>query len=106
MSVQNSHNLQDRSSDALIDICADGRIAFIPFYPLAKGRLARPDSPLARIAERHRATPAQIALAWQLHRSPVMLPIPGTSSLAHFEENIGAASIRLSAEELRTLAAP
>ena len=106
VSVQNSHNLQDRSSDALIDICAGGGIAFIPFYPLAKGRLARPDSPLARIAERHRATPAQIALAWQLHRSPVMLPIPGTSSLAHFEENIGAASIRLSAEELRTLAAP
>ena len=95
-----------RSSDALIDICADGGIAFIPFYPLAKGRLARPDSPLARIAERHRATPAQIALAWQLHRSPFMLPIAGTSSLAHFEENIGAASIRLSAEELRTLAAP
>jgi pyridoxine 4-dehydrogenase len=103
VSVQNSYNLQDRSSDALIDICAGAGIVFIPFYPLAKGRLARPDSPLARIAERHNATPGQIALAWLLHRSPVMLPIPGTSSLAHLEENLGAMSIRLSAEEIQTL---
>ena len=105
VSEQNSYNLRDRSSDPLIDICAAAGIAFIPFYPLAKGRLARSDSPLARIAERHNATPGQIALAWLLHRSPVMLPIPGTSSLTHFEENIGAASIRLSAEEFRSLAA-
>jgi pyridoxine 4-dehydrogenase len=103
VSVQNSYNLRDRSSDALVDICAGAGIAFIPFYPLAKGRLARPDSQLARIAERHDATPGQIALAWLLHRSPVMLPIPGTSSLAHFEENLGAMSIRLSAEEFQTL---
>jgi pyridoxine 4-dehydrogenase len=105
VSVQNSYNLRDRSSDALVDICAGAGIAFIPFYPLAKGRLARPDSQLARIAERHDAAPGQIALAWLLHRSPVMLPIPGTSSLAHFEENFGAVSIRLSAEEFQTLAA-
>ena len=105
VSVQNSYNLRDRSSDALVDICASAGIAFIPFYPLAKGRLARPDSPLAKIAERHHATPGQIALAWLLHRSPAMLPIPGTSSLAHFEENLGGMSIRLSAEEFRTLAA-
>jgi len=105
VSVQNNYNLRDRSSDALVDICAGAGIAFIPFYPLAKGRLARPDSQLARIAERHDATPGQIALAWLLHRSPVMLPIPGTSSLAHFEENFGAASIRLSAEEVRALSA-
>jgi pyridoxine 4-dehydrogenase len=105
VSVQNSYNLHDRASDALVDICAGAGIAFIPFYPLAKGRLARPDLQLARIAERHEATPGQIALAWLLHRSPVMLPIPGTSSLAHFEENIGAASIRLSAEEFCSLAA-
>jgi aryl-alcohol dehydrogenase-like predicted oxidoreductase len=105
VSVQNSYNLRDRSSDPLIDICAAAGIAFIAFYPLAKGRLARLDSSLATIAERHRATPGQIALAWLLHRSPVMLPIPGTSSLAHFEENIGAASIRLSAEEFRNIAA-
>src|SRR6516225_9026146 len=105
VSVQNSYNLRDRSSDALVDICAGAGIAFIPYYPLAKGRLARPDSPLATIAERHHATPGQIALACLLHRSPVMLPIPGTSSLAHFEENLGAASIRLSAEEVRALSA-
>ena len=105
VSVHNSYNLRDRSSDALVDICAGAGIAFIPYYPLAKGRLARPDSPLATIAERHHATPGQIALACLLHRSPVMLPIPGTSSLAHFEENIGAASIRLSPQEFRTLSA-
>jgi aryl-alcohol dehydrogenase-like predicted oxidoreductase len=105
VSVQNSYNLRDRSSDALVDICAGAGIAFIPFYPLAKGRLARPDSPLAKIAKRHHATPGQIALAWLLHRSQVMLPIPGTSSLAHFEENFAALSIRLSAEEFRNLAA-
>jgi pyridoxine 4-dehydrogenase len=103
VSVQNSYNLRERSSDSLVDICAQAGIAFIPFYPLAKGRLARPDSPLARIAERHRAAPGQIALAWLLHRSPVMLPIPGTSSLSHFEENLGATSIRLSTEELQAL---
>jgi pyridoxine 4-dehydrogenase len=105
VSVQNSYNLRDRSSDGLVDICAGAGIAFIPFYPLAKGHLARPDSPLAKIAERHHATPGQIALAWLLHRSPAVLPIPGTSSLAHFEENLGGMSIRLSAEEFRTLAA-
>jgi aryl-alcohol dehydrogenase-like predicted oxidoreductase len=105
VSVQNSYNLADRSSDALIDLCAGAGTAFIPFYPLAKGRLARPDPRLAQIAETHDATPGQIALAWLLHRSPVVLPIPGTSSLAHFEENLGAASLRLSAEEFQTLAA-
>jgi pyridoxine 4-dehydrogenase len=105
VSVQNSYNIRDRSSDALVDVCAGAGIAFIPFYPLAKGRLARPDSPLARIAARHNATPGQIALAWLLHRSPAMLPIPGTSSLAHFEENLGAMSIRLSAEEVQALTA-
>ena len=106
VSVQNAYNLRDRSSDALVDLCTDAGIAFIPFYPLAKGRLAAPGTPLAQIAERHQATPGQIALAWLLHRSPVMLPIPGTSSVAHLDENLAAASIRLDAEELRTLARP
>jgi len=105
VSVQNCYNLRDRSSDGLVDICADAGIAFISFYPLAKGRLAAPGSPLARIAERHDATTAQIALAWLLHRSRAILPIPGTSSIAHFEENLGAAFICLDVEELRTLAA-
>jgi pyridoxine 4-dehydrogenase len=106
VSVQNSYNLRDRSSDGLIDVCAAARIAFIPYYPLAKGRLTRgPGSPLDRIAQRLQATSNQIALAWLLHRSPVMLPIPGTSSIAHLEENLEAASIQLSAEDFRTLAA-
>ena len=106
VSVQNCYNLRERSSDALIDICSDAGIAFIPFYPLAKGRLGvGPGTPLDRIAERRHATPRQIALAWLLHRSPAILPIPGTSSIAHLEENLEAASISLSAEEFRTLAA-
>ena len=104
-SVQNSYNLRDRSSDALIDVCAASGIAFIPYYPLAKGRLtAAPGSPLDRIAQRHHATSRQVALAWLLHRSPVMLPIPGTSSIAHLEENLEAASIRLSPGEFHSLA--
>jgi len=105
VSVQNCYNLRDRSSDGLIDICAGAGVAFIPWYPLAAGQLAGPGSPLARIAQAYQATPGQIALVWLLQRSPAMLPIPGTSSIAHFEENLGAASIRLSAEEFRTLAA-
>jgi aryl-alcohol dehydrogenase-like predicted oxidoreductase len=105
VSVQNGYNLRDRSSDALIDVCAEAGIAFIPFYPLAKGRLtATPGSPLDRIAQHHGATPRQIALAWLLHRSPVTLPIPGTSSIAHLEENLEAASVRLSADEFQSLA--
>ena len=106
VSVQNGYNLRDRSSDALIDICAEAGIAFIPYYPLAKGRLtAASGSPLDRIALHQHATPRQIALAWLLHRSPVMLPIPGTSSIAHLEENLQAASIRLSPEDLQALSA-
>jgi len=105
VSVQNGYNLQDRSSDELVDPCAAAGVAFIAFYPLAKGRLAAPGSPLVPIAERHHATPGQIALAWLLHRSPVLLPIPGTSSIAHLEENLGAASIRLSAADCAALAA-
>ena len=104
VSVQNHYNLQDRSSDILIDVCAEAGIVFIPWYPLAAGRLASPSSPLARIAQSRRATPSQIALAWLLQRSPAMLPIPGTSSIAHLEENLAAASIRLTSDEFRTLA--
>ena len=104
VSVQNHYNLRDRSSDILIDVCAEAGIVFIPWYPLAAGRLASPSSPLARIAQSRRATPSQIALAWLLQRSPAMLPIPGTSSIAHLEENLAAASIRLTSDEFRTLA--
>src|SRR5215470_15959140 len=104
VSVQNHYNLRDRSSDRLIDICAEAGIAFIPWYPLAAGRLASPNSRLARIAQRHGATPSQIALAWLLQRSPAMLPIPGTSSIAHLEENLASASIYLSSDEFQALA--
>jgi pyridoxine 4-dehydrogenase len=104
VSVQNRYNLRDRSSDRLIDICAEAGIAFIPWYPLAAGRLASPDSALARIAQRRSATASQISLAWLLQRSPAMLPIPGTSSIAHLEENLASASIRLTSDEFRTLA--
>jgi pyridoxine 4-dehydrogenase len=94
VSVQNCYNLRDRSSEQLIDMCAGAGIAFIPWYPLAAGKLASPNSPLARIAQTHGATPSQITLAWLLQRSPAMLPIPGTSSIAHLEENLASASIR------------
>jgi pyridoxine 4-dehydrogenase len=104
VSVQNHYNLRDRSSDRLVDICAEGGIAFIPWYPLAAGRLASANSPLARIAQRHGATPSQISLAWLLQRSPAMLPIPGTSSIAHLEENLASSSISLNPDEFRTLA--
>ena len=103
VSVQNHYNLRDRSSDRLVDICAEAGIAFIPWYPLSAGRLASPNSRLARIAQRHSASPSQISLAWLLQRSPVMLPIPGTSSIAHLEENLASAQIRLNLDEFRTL---
>jgi pyridoxine 4-dehydrogenase len=104
VSVQNHYNLRDRSSDRLIDICAEAGMAFIPWYPLAAGGLASPSSLLGRIAQSHGATPSQISLAWLLQRSPAMLPIPGTSSIAHLEENLAAASIRLTSDEFRMIA--
>ena len=103
-SVQNHYNLRDRSSDRLLDFCAEAGMAFIPWYPLAAGRLASPNPLLGRIAQSHGATPSQISLAWLLQRSPAMLPIPGTSSIAHLEENLAAASIRLTSDEFRTIA--
>jgi aryl-alcohol dehydrogenase-like predicted oxidoreductase len=104
VSVQNHYNLRDRSSDRLVDICAEAGIAFIPWYPLAAGRLASPNSRLARIAQRQSASLSQISLAWLLQRSPAMLPIPGTSSIAHLEENLASTSIRLNPDEFRSLA--
>jgi pyridoxine 4-dehydrogenase len=105
VSVQNHYNLADRSGEDVVDLCAAQGIAFIPWYPLGAGRLARRGAALARAAQRHDATPAQIALAWLLRRAPVVLPIPGTASIAHFEENFGALSIRLDDEEFRALGA-
>lgn len=99
VSVQNLFNLSDQSASPLLDHCAENGIGFIPWFPLATGALARAGGPLAVLAERLGVTPSQLALAWLLRRSPVMLPIPGTSSVAHLEENVAAAEIELSDEE-------
>jgi pyridoxine 4-dehydrogenase len=103
VSVQNMYNLTMRGSEALLDKVTEEGIGFIPWFPLAAGPLAAPDGPLQRIAGEHHATPSQLALAWLLKRSPVILPIPGTSKVAHLEENVAAAEIELSDEEFETL---
>jgi pyridoxine 4-dehydrogenase len=101
--VQNRYNLVDRGSEDVLDYCEQHGIGFIPWYPLAAGDLAKPGSLLDSIAKRHRAAPSQIALAWVLKRSPVMLPIPGTSKVAHLEQNVAAVDIVLSDEEFAAL---
>lgn len=102
--VQNLYNLANRSSENLLEACEQEDIAFVPFFPLAIGELAKPDGRVAGFASRHGVTPAQVALAWLLARSPAVLPIPGTSSVTHLEENVVAASLGLSAEEVEELA--
>jgi pyridoxine 4-dehydrogenase len=102
-SVQNMYNLVQRQSEAVLEYCEQQGIAFIPWFPLAAGNLAREGSVLDDVAKRLGATPAQVALAWVLKRSPVMLPIPGTSSIAHLEENVAAASLVLSDEDFKAL---
>ncbi|OBI62988.1 aldo/keto reductase [Mycobacterium sp. E796] len=104
VSVQNMYNLASRGAEPLLDAATRLGIGFIPWFPLAAGPLAAPDGPLQRIAAEHDASPSQLALAWLLKRSPVMLPIPGTSSVAHLEENVAAAEITLTDEEFETLA--
>jgi aryl-alcohol dehydrogenase-like predicted oxidoreductase len=101
--VQNRYNLVDRSSEDVLDYCAANNIGFIPWFPLAGGPLAQPGGLLDQVAKRHGARPSQIALAWVLKRSAVILPIPGTSKVAHLEENVAAANIALSDEEFRAL---
>jgi pyridoxine 4-dehydrogenase len=103
VSVQNMYNLVSRRSEDVLDFCARERIAFIPWYPLGAGRLAREGTVLDRVAKKLGATGAQIALAWVLQRSRVMLPIPGTSRVSHLEENVAAASIELDADDFREL---
>ncbi|TFV56027.1 oxidoreductase [Mycobacterium sp. PS03-16] len=103
VSVQNKYNVGERGAEALLDKCTTDGIAFIPWSPLAAGPLAAPDGPLQRIAADHGATPSQLALAWLLARSPMMLPIPGTSSVGHLEENVAAAQITLTDDEFETL---
>lgn len=103
VSVQNRYNLVDRRSEDVLDYCAQEGIGFIPWYPLNVGKLADPGGPLAEVAERMGAQPAQVALAWLLKRSPVMLPIPGTSRVTHLEENLAAAALVLSDEDYERL---
>ena len=102
-SVQNRYNLIDRTSEDVLDYCTEQGIAFIPWFPLAAGDLIAPGSLFDTITKRHNATPGQIALAWLLKRSPIVLPIPGTSKLKHAQENMKAAEIVLSDEEFSAL---
>jgi aryl-alcohol dehydrogenase-like predicted oxidoreductase len=101
--VQNRYNIVDRTHEAVLDYCGEHGIGFIPFFPLAAGDLAKTHTALDHVAKKHSATTGQIALAWLLKRSPVMLPIPGTSKVKHLEENTAAAGIELSHEEYETL---
>ena len=104
VSVQNRYNMTDRTSEPLLSECERDGIAFLPWFPLSGGSdAARVSGAIAEVAARHQATPAQVAIAWLLARTPVMLPIPGTSSLAHLEENLQAAHLQLSAADRRAL---
>ena len=101
VSVQNRYSFADREWDYVVDYCERNGIAFIPWFPLGAGKVA--GEVLNRVAQARNASPTQIALAWLLHRSPIMLPIPGTSSVEHLEQNVAAASLRLSEEEYERL---
>ncbi len=103
VSVQNRYNLSDRASENVLGVCEQEGLGFLPWFPLATGELARPGGALDEVASAHGATAAQVALAWLLQHSPVMLPIPGTSSLEHFEENLAAAELELTDEEMAAL---
>ncbi|HEV2708871.1 MAG TPA: aldo/keto reductase [Edaphobacter sp.] len=99
VSVQNQYNIGDRKHEDVLEYCEEHGLAFIPWFPVAAGKLAQPGGKLDAAAKKHGATMSQLSLAWLLHRSPVMLPIPGTSSVAHLEENIAAANVKLSDAE-------
>jgi aryl-alcohol dehydrogenase-like predicted oxidoreductase len=103
VSVQNRYSVTDRGSEDVLDYCEQQGIAFIPWYPLAAGRLSGPDSPIGRVAKQLNDTPSQVALAWLLKRSPVMIPIPGTSKVQHLEENVAAAGLQIDDSEFKAL---
>ena len=105
VSVQNLYNLSERKSETLLDYCTEKSIGFIPWFPVAGGDLVKPGGVLDQSAKTHGATVAQLALAWLLKRSPVMLPIPGTSSVAHLEENVAASALTLTEDEFQSLSA-
>jgi pyridoxine 4-dehydrogenase len=103
VSVQNQYNVGDRQHEDVLQYCEKHKLAFIPWFPVAAGKLAQPGGKLDKVAKRHGATVSQLSLAWLLHRSPVTLPIPGTSSVAHLEENLKAAEIALSADDMKAI---
>jgi pyridoxine 4-dehydrogenase len=105
VSVQNLYNLSQRDDEPVLEYAEKNNLAFIPWFPLATGELAKPGGPLDAIAKQHQASPSQLALAWLLKRSPVILPIPGTSSVAHLEDNVAAAKLELTDEEFGKLTA-
>ena len=103
VSVQNRYSVSDRAAEAVVEACEELGIGFLPWFPLGAGSATRPGGPLDRVADAHGATQAQVALAWLLRRSQVMLPIPGTSSVEHLEENVAAATLRLEPSQLERL---
>ena len=103
VSVQNRYSVTDRGSEDVLEYCEKEKIGFIPWFPLAAGRVSGSESPISRMAARWKATPSQLALAWLLARSPVMLPIPGTSKVKHLEENVAAAEIKIDASKMQEL---
>jgi pyridoxine 4-dehydrogenase len=103
VSVQNMYNVGDRQHEDVLEYCEKEGLAFIPWFPVAAGKLAQPGGKLDEVSKRHGATVSQLSLAWLLHRSPVMLPIPGTSSVKHLEENLKAAEITLSDDEMQEI---
>jgi pyridoxine 4-dehydrogenase len=103
VSVQNQYNLGDRQHEDVVDYCTTHKLAFIPWFPVAAGKLAQPGGKLDAAAKKHSATVSQLSLAWLLHRSPVILPIPGTTSIKHLEENIAAANVTLTAAEWKEI---
>ncbi len=103
VSVQNLYNVGNRQHEDVLQYCERHKLAFIPWFPVAAGKLAQPGGPLDTVARRHGATVSQLSIAWLLHRSPVMLPIPGTSSIAHLEENMKAAEVKLSDAEMKEI---
>jgi aryl-alcohol dehydrogenase-like predicted oxidoreductase len=101
--VQNRYSVTDRGSEDVLDYCEKEKMAFIPWFPLAAGRVSGPDSPVSRVAAQLHASPSQIALAWLLARSPVMLPIPGTSKVTHLEENVAATDLKIAKNAMQEL---
>ncbi len=103
VSVQNEYNLSQRKSEATLEYCEKNNLAFIPWFPVASGKLAKEGGPLDTAAKKHNATVSQLSLAWLLHRSPVIIPIPGTTSVEHLEENVKSANVELSDAEWKAL---